>query len=606
MKKSTRLSTKKKVSLVKEHHEGKSITKISEENGISRTIFYKWLKLYSSGSKINSPASLIPQNPKGARHWRKIIKPKEHKVITYSLKNPDSSIREIAQHTSLSIGSVWKILRNIRLDNPERRREYARMHGIHIYKPVSVIQKLRMLELYENGGVVAKICREAGVSRTIFYRWLKSYRASSAKDNILQNNRPSGKSHWRFRQEVTDGIVMIALANPTFSLSEITYAAKEKGLSISRSGLYYILKRMELTSYETRLAYASQRPINSRSGNLPMSSSPVYIGYSDFLPRLISLCLVSFIGGVVLFYAMPYMSQVVKYVNPDVAVIQNIKNKISTAITSHNRQNPEPPSKPKASISFGNTLYVPERSGQDLGLGALSINTPKDSYLPEEGISIGFGAIDHLGQTICNADINFEVYRPDGVISNSFSSGRGIRQSGKCSLQSVTNTADYLANITPTYKSGIYRIHARVKTYEGITEYDKNLVISANKQRFEIERNSYPSRIFPTNSYPVEIQIKANIDFKGEISESIPHGIMPQVISGGGIKFRNNDDNSTVIRWKVQMHKGETYRISYNLRFPNVWPAFYEMGPIKIVDKATGKIIYQEARYWDVVSDAAN
>jgi transposase-like protein len=51
-KKYLKLSPEEKLSLLNRYIDGESITKITSEYGISRTIFYKWLKKYKSSRKI--------------------------------------------------------------------------------------------------------------------------------------------------------------------------------------------------------------------------------------------------------------------------------------------------------------------------------------------------------------------------------------------------------------------------------------------------------------------------------------------------------------------------------------------------------------------------
>jgi len=50
-----------------------------------------------------------------------------------------------------------------------------------MYKKYSPEEKLRFIKKSEAGGSIAAICREAGVSRTIFYRWVKQYKEAGEK-----------------------------------------------------------------------------------------------------------------------------------------------------------------------------------------------------------------------------------------------------------------------------------------------------------------------------------------------------------------------------------------------------------------------------------------
>src|SRR5258708_2555175 len=104
-----RLSSKDKFLIINEFLNGKSVSKISREYGISRTIFYKWLKIYSSENLDDSSNPIKEQ--KVNSHWRKLSRPKEKRVVTIAISNSNYSIRRIAKEAEVSVGSVWKILK---------------------------------------------------------------------------------------------------------------------------------------------------------------------------------------------------------------------------------------------------------------------------------------------------------------------------------------------------------------------------------------------------------------------------------------------------------------------------------------------------------------
>jgi len=82
-----RLSVSEKLKLVKGVLAGEKITRVCKVAGISRTIFYEWLKKYKSAPPRTKPHILSAKNPQGNKHWRKVSKTVENKVIAIAIKN---------------------------------------------------------------------------------------------------------------------------------------------------------------------------------------------------------------------------------------------------------------------------------------------------------------------------------------------------------------------------------------------------------------------------------------------------------------------------------------------------------------------------------------
>lgn len=567
-----RLTPVQKINLIQRSLNGEKISVICKEIGISRTIFYKWLREYKKSAKSRKQnkeiIALTDKRVNATNHWKKIKKEKEQEIIKLWLNNPKYSVRKIAKETHVSTGGAWNVINKHKLIVSKSGSKKIKRYARKTYKKFDSNQKIEFIKMHENGMHLAKVARMAGVSRTIFYRWMKEYKNAKSPEEALVSHRPSGVDHWRYIPGIKEQVLNIVTKNPELSLSQIAYLVKQNKQKISRSGLYYILKKMNLTTYETRLAYVESSRSIAR-----------YRHYHYDLPRFAALGFVAIFGIFSLLYSL------------NRHLVPSFETDKITPIAKQETAY-EPPS-PTPELST---------SKQDFKWGALAMNSPKSTYSKEDDVSIGFGVVDHQGTTVCDAELSLEVLDQSNGKIRSEKTGSGIEESGECSLSSVTNSPDYQANLGRLGKEGTYNLRVKSKTYDGEKEFEGKLIID-NTTAFEITRDPFPTRVFPESSYPVELSIKANEDFKGQITETLPDGITASKISSLGILFKNTSRNVRSIHWKVDFKKGNTYKFSYTLTFPLVYPEYYEIGPLRFVDSRTYKMVYQEPRYWQVVVD---
>lgn len=593
-KKYIRLAPSEKILLIERYLNGEKISKICAESSISRTIFYRWLKESKKNNSDDVFQALAPKNPKGRKHWRRLKITKEHDVIKLWKNNPDLSIRKIAESAQVSIGGAWNIVKKYRNDlnlSGKKIKRYVK----NKYKIFTVNEKIELIHRYQLGESIAKITRNAGISRTVFYKWLRLYESSKNIDLSLQKRHPSQEKHWRFMPRVQDLAIEIIVENPSLSLSQIAIRIRNEGETISKSGLYYVLKRLNLTNYDDRLAYISS--INTYEPERLEFVEKKYdftLKISSILPQFAVYTLFLLLISTIFFASL----------NPTDKV--DTGNTIGTKIENEQPEgsgenDSKPRNKPNSATNMAPALGGAQ---QVFRWGALAINSPQSSYSVGEGIEMGFGVVDHAGNTICDAELSVLIIDSRGqMVFESGAETKSIQPSGDCTLQSVTNTPDYSINVPGIQEEGEYEMRITAITYEGVRDFSHKLIIE-NDNEIEITRSSYPLRIFPVASYPVEINIKARKDFLGVIEENLPEGIKATMISRGGILFKNDQGRDHKIKWNVDLKKGDTYKISYSLHFPQIWPEFYEIGPMKFISKMTGKVVFQEERFWQVVADA--
>jgi transposase-like protein len=566
-----RLTAEKKEELIKRALQGEAVAAICKNEGISRTIFYRWLKAYNKPGKKNSKAGLGAKTPKGRSHWRRLNIAKEREVIGLWKNNPSYSIREIAEAAGVSSGGTWNVIKSYErqaASSGKKIKRYLRKK----YKNINPQDKIKLIRRYHSGESIAKISREIGVSRTIFYKWLRAFEQARDVEQVLRKNNRRGESHWRFMPEVRATLVKLIAQDPTLSLSALVRSAQAQGTKISKSGVYYMLKSLELDTYQARLSYATSVNGVVASSPHPLESRGMKLAVPAVLILLISFGLAAFFGQRSNI-GMPFIG---------------INNTVTPTDSPSGFAEDE-----------SQEATHPQDIKQDLAWGAIAVNTPQDQYAVGEEAQIGFGVVDSLGNTICNADISFEVVNSQGNIV--YEKNR-VPGSGECSLQSVTNTPDYLLRIPGFEEEGEYSVRVKAQTYNGEKDFKTRILVESS-QSFEVERRKYPTRIFPRVEYPVEVVFKAKEDFSGYITEVLPKGITASSISGSGLILRKEGTQDQILRWKVTMEQDQTIKLSYILHFPMMWPEFYEVGPLRFENEA-GKLVYQEKRYWHIVADA--
>lgn len=238
---------------------------------------------------------------------------------------------------------------------------------------------------------------------------------------------------------------------------------------------------------------------------------------------------------------------------------------------------------------------------QDFTWGVIAVNTNKSIYTPGETVKFGIGVLDDDGNTLCMdgfdhvSSLSMTITNPIGVKTKLSIDDGTIRDSKKCGPITVTNEADFQA-LYKTSNSGVYQITVEAENKNGkrqITDYFK----VQNEVSYDVERLSFPTRIYPRAIYPVTFRVTAKKDFNGEVSDIVPAFFSIQNMSNNGFLQKEGDFNRII--WKVNLKAGISQDFTYFIKFPPVSPEFYLIGPIKIGD-------FMEARQWQIASDTIN
>ena len=239
---------------------------------------------------------------------------------------------------------------------------------------------------------------------------------------------------------------------------------------------------------------------------------------------------------------------------------------------------------------------------QDFSWGVLAINPTKSIYIPGEVAKLGIGVLNDTGRTICNAAITLEITDPNNIKTTLNETNKLITKSGQCQATSVTNVPDYLAGYK-TGKAGIYRMRLTADNGNGVRSLDDSFEVRENVP-FDVERTDYPMRIYPPAEYQAKITVKANQDFKGEITETVPASFTVSKIENS-LKIIEGSGTKKIV-WNVSLKKGDSIILSYSIKFPNISPEFYLIGPLTMKQFNNETIIFSESRQWQIASDAVS
>lgn len=158
-------------------------------------------------------------------------------------------------------------------------------------------------------------------------------------------------------------------------------------------------------------------------------------------------------------------------------------------------------------------------SEQDFTWGVLAINTHKSIYLPGETANIAIAVLNEQGQMVCDAQVQLEIVSPWGQKTTLSTSDGSIIVNRDCLLHQITEKPDYEGSYI-TSDTGRYLITLSATTING-TYTTKDRFEVREYVPFDIERTT-ATRIYPPETYPVTMKIKANVAFRGKIVESVP------------------------------------------------------------------------------------
>ncbi|MEA3398233.1 MAG: hypothetical protein U9R06_00620 [Patescibacteria group bacterium] len=252
---------------------------------------------------------------------------------------------------------------------------------------------------------------------------------------------------------------------------------------------------------------------------------------------------------------------------------------------------------------------------QDFSWGVLAINTNKSVYTPLENAYLQMAVLDERGHTLCGADLELEITAPYGTVKNFSTLNGSIVKNPLCGPDNVIDTPDYYANYIVAGE-GRYKMRLTASTTNGIKELWDEFEVR-DRVPFDIERVG-PTRIYPVADYDMELLIKFNQDFSGDLIERIPSDFK---ITNYKLQITNNieypisniktGDGGEIILSDLELEAGQEVEFSYTFDAPDVSPEFYLLGEARLEETKflrsesdrRNLVSFSEARQWQIAAD---
>jgi murein DD-endopeptidase MepM/ murein hydrolase activator NlpD len=190
-------------------------------------------------------------------------------------------------------------------------------------------------------------------------------------------------------------------------------------------------------------------------------------------------------------------------------------------------------------------------STQDFTWGVLAINTDHSIYHPEEMANIAMAVLNEAGELVCDANVNLTISDPNGNQTVLSTDNGKIKVNSVCSKKMFTLTPDYEANYNIGGATGNYSMDLSAITKNGTYTIIDGFQVQ-DDQLFQVKRIA-PTRLYPPLIYPVEIQVTANEDFAGKVTEIVPSNF--EVFDSTASAILNPDSIKTVLTSTVKQER---------------------------------------------------
>ncbi|OGM17580.1 hypothetical protein A2V55_00820, partial [Candidatus Woesebacteria bacterium RBG_19FT_COMBO_37_29] len=266
-----KLNTDQRITAIKRVIEHKdSINSVCKELGISRTIFYTWLSRYK---KYGEEGIVVGKRIKVIKQPSEI----EYRVLDIVKRYPLYSSKKISIELGLNnlgkpiLGNhgVQNILERNNLSKEIERIKYAENKSeilkIEGKKILNAEEKLNLIERNIIGKEeVSDLCKEYGISRTLFYKFKKRYEQAGLeeKEESLKPKRPVVNRWWKQTPEKYEQVILSIIAkHPEYGIRNIVRVLPRFGEEpiVGHHGVQNVLRRLNLSNYEQRLVYAQTK-----------------------------------------------------------------------------------------------------------------------------------------------------------------------------------------------------------------------------------------------------------------------------------------------------------------------------------------------------------
>ncbi|MEI8129928.1 MAG: hypothetical protein WCG55_00280 [bacterium] len=257
------------------------------------------------------------------------------------------------------------------------------------------------------------------------------------------------------------------------------------------------------------------------------------------------------------------------------------------------------------------TLHTPDVniiSEQDFSWGVLAINVDRSVYHAGDTAYVQMGVIDDFGHTICDADMTLVITSPFGVDQTYTTSDGTVVREPQCGPDNYIHVPDYYAHPHIGSEEGVYHMTLTANTRNGIRTVHDAFTVSSDIP-FDVVRSG-PTRVYPADKYPAEMQITSPVDWQGTIVDTLPSSFEVSALDGVALYDTvTTTGDTTTVTWNVSLVAGKTTTIGYSFLPPPISPEFYLLGPLTFYNKGddstTAIPVFKEMRRWQIADDSS-
>jgi hypothetical protein len=186
-------------------------------------------------------------------------------------------------------------------------------------------------------------------------------------------------------------------------------------------------------------------------------------------------------------------------------------------------------------------------------VGLAVINTERYEYEVGEKVNMKMAMVDEEGRVLCDEEVEVKVTNIDGdgeTVEKEMMAGLPTATCNQGNV--VTNNPDYTVDYI-TQEAGTYALELTGENGEAIAEAEMIVnpeVLPVSLSRWSAVRNVEGER------YPMVIEVTANENFKGMVSDSMPANYEYAWVGEGKVEGQE-------ISWQVELGQGETVELKY-------------------------------------------
>ncbi len=239
------------------------------------------------------------------------------------------------------------------------------------------------------------------------------------------------------------------------------------------------------------------------------------------------------------------------------------------------------------------TLYT-----QDFSWGVLALNSDQSVYEPGSTAQLNLAVLNDEGDMVCDATLNLTITPPNAPTYTLSTSDNSIIANPECRYKAVGQKPDYQSSFFLPV-SGQYELQLEAITDAG-TFTISDQVEAKSPLPLVIKRHG-ATRIYPYQAYPFTLEVIAQEDFEGSLTEYVPVSFEIQEAISSSFLIETTP-HFKKLTWPVSLKAGQSQILTYTYDAPNISPEFYLLGPAQLTT-TSNQVTFTETRPWQIASD---